>query len=827
MSKRRQKENEKIRISDARKNVSVGTEKDNKGRKFFLLTASFLVPACIFFVLLVSQGFFPNGTKTIIFMDLKGQYMEFLASLRYTFHSEHSLFFSWSRAMGGNALGLYAYYTGGVLSFLSCFFPLSKIWMAVEILEILEVGLCGLTFAVFLEWGLREKPGSFSVIVFSSLYALMSYNMVYSCCFMWLDGCIILPLVILGIEKIFQGKKGLLFYGMLSISMISNYYTAYMICLFSVLYVIYRFVGKISGSAETGKKLIKAQFIYILRYAGMALLSALTALPVLYSVYQDLTTGKLKSSGDWTDAATWYEFPKIFSKFVSGQYDSITSQGGLPSVYCGVIVLLFLLLYFIQRNRKISEKITALLVLGIFLFSFWNVKADKIWHGFQMPNWFPWRYTFLFSFFMIVLAYQAFAAISFSKKNMEYSIIGVVSVISVIDMGYNGIACINGLGNQFGYMEIQEYEDFYNKTVPLVETVKKQDQGLYRMDKDYFFSLNDAMLFGYNGLTHYSSTYNASINTTTPRLGLAQAWFWNSGFGATPLVDSLFGVKYRMAVKNMPSWYEETDKKEDVTLYKNTSALPFCFAASENCLELHELTGDVFGNQNTLLSALLGKNEEYLTPLEYSRNDMEKDTELSFTAKAEEPVYLYMQHAGGSWGDIYVNDQFVNNYFSSETTCAVYLGTFRPGENVSVHIRSEDASFRMAWISSLDVIKLKEDIGNLGKSVIKSEKEAGSLVSETVDVEKGQVIATSIPYEEGYTVRIDGKRVSYESYLDTFIAIRTSPGKHRLQISFTPPGMKLGLCGSLAAIAIVLLYMFGIEKIMSRLKKKTGQNGGE
>ncbi|MBR1743081.1 MAG: YfhO family protein [Lachnospiraceae bacterium] len=205
-----------------------------------LLLGSFFLPAGIFFSVLIFQGFFPNGTKTTLFMDLKGQYTEFLASLRYIFHGDDTLFFSWSRAMGGNALGLYAYYTGGILSFLSCIFPVSKIWLAVEILEILEVGLCGLSFAIFLEWGVKKKTESFGVIIFSACYALMSYNMVYTCCFMWIDGCIMLPLIMLGIEKIFQGKKGLLFYIFLSVAMISNYYTAYMICIFSVFYVLFR-----------------------------------------------------------------------------------------------------------------------------------------------------------------------------------------------------------------------------------------------------------------------------------------------------------------------------------------------------------------------------------------------------------------------------------------------------------------------------------------------------------------------------------------------------------------------------------------------------------
>ncbi|MBR1743082.1 MAG: YfhO family protein, partial [Lachnospiraceae bacterium] len=105
----------------------------------------------------------------------------------------------------------------------------------------------------------------------------------------------------------------------------------------------------------------------------MAVFSVMTAVPVLYSVYQDLTTGKLSNSGNGTESKYWYVFFQIFPKFLSGRYDSITNSGGLPSVYCGGIVLVFLFLYLIQKKRKLLEKFTAVLILFLFLISFWNV----------------------------------------------------------------------------------------------------------------------------------------------------------------------------------------------------------------------------------------------------------------------------------------------------------------------------------------------------------------------------------------------------------------------------------------------------------------------
>ncbi|MBR1742947.1 MAG: YfhO family protein, partial [Lachnospiraceae bacterium] len=437
--------------------------------------------------------------------------------------------------------------------------------------------------------------------------------------------------------------------------------------------------------------------------------------------------------------------------------------------------------------------------------------------------------TFLLGFFMVYLAYLAFAEVSFSGKRMEYSVIGIMAVICIVETGYNASVCIEGLGNQFGYMDISEYTSFYEKTSPLTELAKSEDDGLYRMDKDYFFSLNDSMLLGYHSLTHYSSTYNAMINATTPRLGLAQTWFWNSGFGATPLVDSLLGVKYRMATKIVPEVYEEVAKSGDVTLYKNPLVLPFCFPAKEACFDLNELSGDVFQNQNSLLSALTGEGREYLTPQEYTRDDQDANVTLSFAAGSDQPMYLYMHATGGSWGEIYVNGQFVNKYFSSETTCAVYMGTFSLGERVSVEVRSENASFDAAWIAALHMTELKEALEKLRGGAIQIESHRGGSLSGTIEVGEGECIATSIPFEKGYTVKIDGKKVPYESYLGTFLAIRTSPGKHTLSLSFSPPGFKTGLLLSGIAICIMGFYFAGAGEILDRLKKsgnRMKRNGG-
>ena len=59
---------------------------------------------------------------------------------------------------------------------------------------------------------------------------------------MWIDGMILLPLIVLGIEQLVHNGKGALYTGALAVLLLSNYYMGYMACIFSVLYFLAYFL---------------------------------------------------------------------------------------------------------------------------------------------------------------------------------------------------------------------------------------------------------------------------------------------------------------------------------------------------------------------------------------------------------------------------------------------------------------------------------------------------------------------------------------------------------------------------------------------------------
>lgn len=787
-------------------------KRDGFWQRSILFVLSFLLPLLVMLIVLITKGFYPFGDKTLFIMDMKGQYLEFFASLRYLFGGDDSLFFSWSRSMGGNYLGLFAYYVASPLSFLTIFFPLEKLSVAILLLTLLKVGLCGLSFAWYASYLWREytkedKNGwsCLLILIFSVSYALISYNMVYSLCLMWLDGVILLPMVLLGVEKILKGDQGLHYILSLAAIFICNYYTGYMVGLFTAIYMVYRVLCLVN------RKQIKEYLQKTLRFTCATFLAFGLSAPLILPVVKDLMQGKLASAKYMPDTKTNFEFAKLFGKLKNGVYDSITNAG-LPAIYCGYLMLVLLLVFFVLRGISIREKIGAVLILGLLGCSLYYTKLDIAWHGFQYPTWFPYRYAFLVSFFMIYMAFRAGCRLwamlnqkSQKKPVIPVCITAVLVLVISIELGINGKALMTGLENEFGYDLQQNYETFLQKEKPLTDQVSKEDSEFYRINAAFEYSKNDAMLFGYHGMTHYSSTFHAAVNSLTPKLGIAQAHIWNSGYGSNAMLDSLFAVKYILDDGPVPPSYEAVGTGEMAAAYRNPYALSIAYSAPITGTQPYVETGDPFQNQNAFLNMIAGTDQLYFTYSQMQQNDTWSYT---FTADSGNPVYLYMRPDANSWADVYVNDNWVGNYFSTETVCSLYLGNFQEGEEVTVRIVPSSAvNVSFAAIAELHMELLEPVLAQLQQGNMEITNHQSGKLSGKITVGENQTIMTSIPYDSGWTVKIDGKKAKLGKYADTFLTVEAELGEHKITFSYVSPGFGTGMVLFVIAIMVMAGYI--------------------
>ncbi|MDE6588788.1 MAG: YfhO family protein, partial [Oscillospiraceae bacterium] len=334
---------------------------------------SFLIPGLVMLAAFAAVGMAPWGDKTILISDMSTQYVEFFCALK-----NGELFFSWSKALGTSYIGVFSYYVSSPLSLLTLFVPNEAMPVGLLFLAVLKISLAGLSFALFAR---RRFPVPGTAVVLGAVcYALMSYNAVYAICIMWLDAVIWLPLILLALERILAGRSAGPFIAALAVCFISTWYISYMVGIFCAIYLCGRLFTLRPKGAALGKAL--GRF-----FGGAACALGLTAwlwLPTFLSMFNGKFSGGNVDYGGLPPCTPL----DILSQLRAGQYRSIT-YGAPPYIFCGTAALVLAAAYFFQRRFPRREKIANGGVLAVLAASMLLSPADKAWHLFQRPNWFP------------------------------------------------------------------------------------------------------------------------------------------------------------------------------------------------------------------------------------------------------------------------------------------------------------------------------------------------------------------------------------------------------------------------------------------------------
>ena len=387
------------------------------------LAFCFLIPVLLMYLIYLAMEIHPFGDGSVLVLDLNGQYVYFFEALRNAVTGDGSLLYSFYRSLGGEFMGMYAYYLASPLSYIVVLFPQHRILEALLTIILLKTGLCGFTFGYYLHKN-SSKPNKIVVLTFSVMYALCAFAVVHQNNMMWTDALIWLPILTYGIEQLIKNGKYKLFVVALSLSLMSNFYIGYMVCIYSALYFLYYYFANSPELLNPKQK--KLHFLKTgIRFGFFAILSAAISAVILLSAYYSLSFGKNDFSNPNWSIYSKFEILDFFTKFLPGSYDTVRPEG-LPFVYCGLLTLILLPVYFLSKNIRSREKVASVLFISAFVISFIINPLDLIWHGFQTPNWLNYRYSFMLCFFLLVIAYKGFGNL---RKASEKFILAICAFI--------------------------------------------------------------------------------------------------------------------------------------------------------------------------------------------------------------------------------------------------------------------------------------------------------------------------------------------------------------------------------------------------------------
>ena len=374
--------------------------------KWNYLALAFALPCCAMLAVMLICRFEPFGQSAILYSDMYHQYFPFFVAFRKALLSGESLLWNWSVGLGMDYLGLIAYYLGSPLNLLSILIPESVLLEGFSLLLPIRLGLAGLFFAIFLKEIFNRYD--ISIVIFGGFYALCSWTLGYLWNIMWLDTFALLPLVALGTVQLLRDKKFILYTVSLFFAVFCNYYIGFFVCIFVfLLFFVYEFC-RWQGFKRFFQDLCRIALFSVLAIGLTAILElpAFAALQTTQSSVNKFPEGfKMNIAKENTWKGLLDAMRQVAGNMAGGV--SPTFKEGLPNVYTGVVTLFLSFLYLLNRDVKWKDKVCAVVLLVFFMLSFILRQLDYIWHGFHFTNMIPYRFSFLFSFVMLFMAYRA------------------------------------------------------------------------------------------------------------------------------------------------------------------------------------------------------------------------------------------------------------------------------------------------------------------------------------------------------------------------------------------------------------------------------------
>ena len=892
-----------------------------KFKENYIYIFSFIVPIMLMVVVYALIGIYPVGDKTIVNSDMYLQYVGFLGHIKDVLKGEANLFYSFSKSLGGNTVGLFAYYMSSPLNLIIGLFPKAYIAETIVVITLIKIGLSSLTFTIYLIQSFKKKD--INVIMFSLCYSFMAYNINFQLNIMWLDGVVLLPLVILGVDKLINENKCKLYVISLFIAIVSNYYIGYMICIFSGLYFIYKLISN-------NKVELKKLGIFICASILSVALSAFILIPTVLS----LSSGKAKFRLFQEAPKLMMSLDEVIAQLFIGNYSLGQIMGNYPNIYCGVIITVLGILYFLNKNISRKERILSGIFMFVLLLSIFISTLVLIWHGFDYPVGFAYRFSFLISFLGIVLAYKEFISYenisklkititillgagctgyilygdyeglskwkilltflffvvyiiliklanwsNFNKdekwnfslsvyqwlckivkfyrctegnvrcvnKPIDYSKCGkvdnnrkklrgvkkikleqIINILIVtivfIELSINAYSCLK----LKSYVSRVRTYNYINEMQPIVDELKENMNNFYRMEEVFANTYDDPMLLNYYGITHSSSANDRNTRKFMANMGFkTSSIFEKYNRGSLISIDSLLGVKYQIASKKSENfsdnhyteneYYKKVLEEGDYIVYENLFALPIAFMVNDNLKDVDTLDVNTFELNNRILSSMVNTKKV----INKSLNVKEVISEnLISTINNGEVCYERMDNAYES-GTVSSNQVRVSingvrkfTAFDSRNYNVEYIGAFNKGEDIiiEINLNSNKLYLKELQIYSCDVDEFEEVYNNLKENIISDTDYRDGYVKGKISVtEDKTLIYTSIPYDEGWTVKIDDRKVEYVKILDGLIGVDVdteefSEGEHVIELKYKVPGLMVGIVISFLALVSCIAY---------------------
>lgn len=724
---------------------------------------------------------------------------------------------------------------------------------------------------------------NYAIVLTSAFYALSGFVLTYSWDIMWLDVVAVMPLMMLGMHRLVRDGRFVLYTLSLAAALIFNYYIALFVCLFTVVYYPVCYVSlspylKAAQNRPVGHFLKRTGQIVGASLLGAGISAVLTLPTYLSLQLTSATTDRFPET--WQMRFTLFDF---LGRHLVDMPPSI--RDNMPNIYTGVLTFALIPLYIGARHIRLGEKVAHLALLLFMFFSF-NVNGlDFIWHGMHYPNQLPFRYSFVYCFLVLVMCFRAVCQIrSFSPLTIAaafglgilYAILAeavipdavdhesayitivllvlylifvllfahrrehlrtvaiLVSIICVAELSVNAFMTVFTINKNEYYSSRQEFTGDISDVRQTVRELEASDPDFWRMEVVQQKTTNSPSLYGYRGLTIFSSTSYVS----TAKLMRGMGYHGNNinsykYTASTAVLDAVMGIKYILNKQAEMSDPLLAPRSSDAGghLYEFTEALPLGYMVSDQMLSWSAVDVNPFRNQSDFLAAAgapaavfrmqeietdqltgggtpSGNAENGYSLLKSGTGQM--TVNLVIRSDADQHLYFYADPNGkATFSPTYQTAAGETGSLDAVTVSEqelVDLGYRRKGDVVTVAVTAEpdEATDVRYMAAALDEAELKGAVAQLRQQPLKVTRFADNRIEGTVQAQRSGYLFLSIPFDPSWQVRVDGEPVDLVAAGGGLSMIPMSAGQHTVELVFVPPAFRIGLLVTLAAVLLLI-----------------------
>lgn len=854
-----------------------------KESKTAIIIFAFIIPFVMMLIFWAVCGIYPFGESSILTGDMDIEFTNFYAYFIHTLKSDNDWSYMLTKTLGGDYPGLAAFILHDPLLYVLLLFPRENIVLGIEFLITLQVSIAGFSASILLN---NRYKRSWMSLLFSTAYAFSAFFFGYLVLTIYFTAIAILPLVLYFFLEYLDEKMSFVpFVITAALYIYINFHMGFMLVIFLCILYVSRIIAnpanlkRFAAVAIAGITVLLIDGLTLIR-TGLSLLGEKTTVGADYGFYR--------------------RFPIDF--LFGGMFSGYVRNDLRPLIYCSVAVFFFLIVYFASSKITLREKLSNAFIIAAVAISMWINAIDAIWHGFNNPEGFYWRYAYYISITAVVLGYRGFTESYLNgeegeeipRKRRPLIISGIILiaylgyiairrdpyldmerlvinaslvivvfgvsllmtkgakimaaafiallVITSADELYNAKTAyisLNALGEPLPKMADfkQDYEDIDD----IISFVKEKDHGFYRIEKDFDRAINDPSMFDYVGLSHDSSCEKDELLEWLVNFGFCKTvYFTYYNGGSTAFVDDFFGIKYYISrFDTIEKPYERLEYEGKYHAYENTNALPMAYIAPQGLTDADISEGNTFEKQNLIASywskrpifiradanfSLEGAKEEGTG--HFVRTDEEGYVVYDIKITEKIPLYFYFGAPARQNGEVFVNGESRDVYFTVNHWNTLCAGTYEPGDTVEIRMQIKDdalditdASFYFEDPEAL--AEWGEEAKGLNEQVGAVEKIKSSHFTFSTDCETAQTVMMPIPYDDAWTIKCDGEKLIPKVAIGELMSFDVPEGEHVIDMKYTPQGTYAGIAVSIVGIllffALVIINLTN-EKSMSGQK---------